>query len=635
MKRWIETFYTNITACVAVNRNYTDRFNVERGVRQGDPCSAYIYLICAEILSLLIRNNENIKGISISNEIETVLSQFADDTTIFLDGSKKSFENCIFCLNFFSSMSGLKMNADKTKVVWIGAKRKSDIKFMHDLNFEWNPAVFKVLGIVFSVEINDIVKLNYEHKLRDIQHLLQSWSKRILTPIGKIIVIKNLASSKLVHLFTNLPDPPPSFLSELNKCFYNFLWDGKRAKLSRAYICKNYEDGGIKMLDVNSFLSALKISWLKRVMFSRSLLTKVLFYTCPEMETLNVYGSEYVNVLLRKCNNPFWIDVVKHYKHMYIKCKPENSVEFFGECIHYNINIIRDKKTIHSKELIQSGIITVGHLMERNGNFLSYASFQNKYPGVRINFLEYRGIVEAIRKYKNLSELDFSNEDYENTESGCSKVWRYLKVGQTKNIYSILTNNSVKPPCIKKWENTFSINPSEWKKIFTKPFKTTSDCQLRWFQLRILYRIIPTRKYLFLCKIVETPLCLYCDGQEDSLVHMIWGCPVSQKFWSDLTSEIREKCEHVNNFVCSESLVIFGMTRQSKTDSVMDLIILMAKFYLYKSKLLNTAPSIVTFMRSLKLRYKVEKYRHTVNGQMKNSKFCTSWLPYQALIKEE
>ena len=101
IKRWIESFYTNITACVAVNRNYTDRVSIERGVRQGDPCSAYIYLICAEILSLLIRNNTDIKGIKISNEIETVLSQFADDTTILFDGKKKSFESCTDCLNLF------------------------------------------------------------------------------------------------------------------------------------------------------------------------------------------------------------------------------------------------------------------------------------------------------------------------------------------------------------------------------------------------------------------------------------------------------------------------------------------------------------------------------------------------------
>ena len=69
IKRWIQTFYTNINACVMVNGGYTSWFSVQRGVRQGDPCSPYIYLICAEILSLLIRNNGNIKGINLDNDV--------------------------------------------------------------------------------------------------------------------------------------------------------------------------------------------------------------------------------------------------------------------------------------------------------------------------------------------------------------------------------------------------------------------------------------------------------------------------------------------------------------------------------------------------------------------------------------
>ena len=314
IKKWVQVFYNNISACVGVNRNYTSWFSVERGVRQGDPCSPYIYLICAEILSLLIRNDKEIKGIKLSDDIETLLYQFADDTTLFLDGTRKSFEACINCLNYFSTISGLVMNYDKTKVIWIGAKRNSDTRFMPEVMFEWNPTVFRVLGVSFSTQTEDIVKLNYDHKLRDIQHLLSIWSKRKLTPFGKITVIKTLAISKLIHLFGNIPDPSSGFMRELNNCFYKFLWDGKKSKLSKAYVCGNYEEGGIRMLDVFSFLSALKIGWVKRVMHSDSDVKRILCYSCPEVTNLEIFGSEYVNIILRKCSNPFWVDVFKHYK---------------------------------------------------------------------------------------------------------------------------------------------------------------------------------------------------------------------------------------------------------------------------------------------------------------------------------
>ena len=44
IKKWTQTFYTSATSCVSVNGQYSKWFNVQRGVRQGDPCSPYIYL---------------------------------------------------------------------------------------------------------------------------------------------------------------------------------------------------------------------------------------------------------------------------------------------------------------------------------------------------------------------------------------------------------------------------------------------------------------------------------------------------------------------------------------------------------------------------------------------------------------
>lgn len=94
IKRWISVLYTDISSAVIQSGFVSEFFSISRGCRQGDPSSPYIFLLCAEVLSLMIKQNKNIKGIQI-DDIEYKLSQFADDTTVILDGTELSVEETI------------------------------------------------------------------------------------------------------------------------------------------------------------------------------------------------------------------------------------------------------------------------------------------------------------------------------------------------------------------------------------------------------------------------------------------------------------------------------------------------------------------------------------------------------------
>ena len=110
--KWIETFYKNIKSTVIVNNTPTPWFSIERGCRQGDPISPYLFLICSEVLACMIRQNRNIKGY-VAFDTENIIEQFADDTSLLLDGSKDSFEYCVFTILEYAKFSGLSMNFDK------------------------------------------------------------------------------------------------------------------------------------------------------------------------------------------------------------------------------------------------------------------------------------------------------------------------------------------------------------------------------------------------------------------------------------------------------------------------------------------------------------------------------------------
>ena len=104
---WIKILYRNAMLTVNQGGNLSPFFHIGRGCRQGDPVSPFLFVLCAEILGLMIRNNKDIKGIVINNK-EHKLSQYADDTLFILDGTSKSSNETLSVLSKFSHFSNLR-----------------------------------------------------------------------------------------------------------------------------------------------------------------------------------------------------------------------------------------------------------------------------------------------------------------------------------------------------------------------------------------------------------------------------------------------------------------------------------------------------------------------------------------------
>ena len=99
--------------------------------------------------------------------------------------------------------------------------------------------------------------------------LINIWSSRGLSLHGEVTVIKSLVLPKLVYISSLLPTPQ-TIIKEVNQLIFNFLWKGKD-KVTRLSTINIYGEGGLKMMDLDSMIKALRLSWLKRVFRTQDL----------------------------------------------------------------------------------------------------------------------------------------------------------------------------------------------------------------------------------------------------------------------------------------------------------------------------------------------------------------------------
>lgn len=87
----------------------------------------------------------------------------------------------------------------------------------------------------------------------------------MLSPTGRLVVIKSLALAKLNHLFLSIPNPPLTKINTIQNLFFNFMWNNSRDKVKRIIMTQDYKYGGLRMTDLKCFMNSLKATWLRRL----------------------------------------------------------------------------------------------------------------------------------------------------------------------------------------------------------------------------------------------------------------------------------------------------------------------------------------------------------------------------------
>ena len=493
IKTWISLFQNGAESCILQNGFMSDFFYLKRGCRQGDPISPYIFILCAEILGKMIRNNKDIKGIHINNK-EFKLSQYADDTQLLLDGSEISLKEALRTLKQYYIMSGLKINVDKTRALWIGSLSNSEKTLCDEYPLDWSQEPLKALGVVFSPLVFNIWDLNSKEVLLKVKNILNQWSRRKLTLIGRITVIKSLALSKFVHLFISLPAPPNELIKELEKMFYKFLWNSGPDRIKRRIIIKNIEYAGLRMVELRSFIKALKVSWLRRILQQSDT------SGWKELASINFseifsFGGVCAAKLSSNLQNPFWKDLMQGWSEFCEAVPVENIKQILICPIWHNDRIGNGQ--LFLRNWWDMGIRVINDLISEEGIFYSFEQLKAKY-NIRGTFLDYQHVLNNISQvWKDQINMNrvFIVETKQNVV--CNIYIQYLiksKKG-SRIFYDILVGVNEYIP-LAKWQTEMgAIGEEEWK-MYHRTLKLFHEIKLRDFQYKINNKILVTNSFL-------------------------------------------------------------------------------------------------------------------------------------------
>ena len=95
---WTNILYTDFKVSTQNNGYFSNRISVGRGLHQGGPCSSLYFLVVAEIMAIMMRENTEIKGIMI-DDILNLLGQYADDAHVYSIYEQKSLDNIFVTSN--------------------------------------------------------------------------------------------------------------------------------------------------------------------------------------------------------------------------------------------------------------------------------------------------------------------------------------------------------------------------------------------------------------------------------------------------------------------------------------------------------------------------------------------------------
>ncbi|GJY48443.1 reverse transcriptase domain, reverse transcriptase zinc-binding domain protein [Tanacetum coccineum] len=148
---WVEACLRMTSMSILVNGSPSEVFGLERGVRQGDPLSPFLFIFAAEGLNAIVTEAVKkciFRGVVVGvNNVTVSHLQYADDTIFFGEWNKENAKSLMCILKCFEEISGLKVNYNKSKLYGIGVDEREMSKMARWMGCGIGEFPFTYLGL--------------------------------------------------------------------------------------------------------------------------------------------------------------------------------------------------------------------------------------------------------------------------------------------------------------------------------------------------------------------------------------------------------------------------------------------------------------------------------------------------------
>jgi hypothetical protein len=499
---------SSVSYSILINGSPQGLLKPTRGLRQGDPLSPYLFLLCAEGLHGLIHqaaNNGLIRGISLSRGGPQLTHLFfADDSLLFCRARREECEALLHILFQYEVVSGQQINRDKTTLFF--SKSTPGPKQSEILQILGVPVVQeyeKYLGLPSFVGRSR--RESFTQIKEKIWQRLQGWKQKILSQAGREILIKAVVQA-IPAFSMSCFKLPMSLCQDIEVLIRKFWWGngGSQRKIHWVNwdtLCTSKRQGGMGFRDMRKFNDALLAKQVWRLQHNDN----SLFY--------KVFKAKY-------------------FPHCSIL---DEGVKTQGSYAWKSITQARKVIREGAVWRISSGQTTKiwGDRWVPGVTSCRISSDRHYFPeNAKVaNLIDptlgtwKKAVIEHI--FSPIEAQQILGLPLGSPASKDTLYWPFTPSGKfsVRSAYHMLMNSDQHPPPLAHpnrtdcgvWQDIWSLN--------TPP-------KIRHFLWRAYRESLPTKKNLKFRHIPVDPGCPECPHAEEDALHSLWGCQVVVPLWA-------------------------------------------------------------------------------------------------------